>query len=54
MFFVRGYDFVMLCNVNNLGPFLVVDSGNVYVFPGLDFRVLFCGLPVRAYCPLFV
>jgi hypothetical protein len=29
----------MLYDVKNLGPFLVVDSGNVYVFPGLGFHV---------------
>jgi hypothetical protein len=46
--FVRGYIYVMLYDVINLGPFCVVDSSVVYVFSGLGFRVLFCVLPVCA------
>jgi hypothetical protein len=37
--FVRGYSCVILYDVNNLGPFCVVDSSVVYVFSGLGFRV---------------
>jgi hypothetical protein len=45
---VRGNNCVMFYDVNNLGPFCVVDSSIVCVFSGLSFRVLFCGLPVCA------
>jgi hypothetical protein len=36
---VHGYNCVILYDVNNLGPFCVVDSSVVYVFSGLGFLV---------------
>jgi hypothetical protein len=45
MFYRSWLWFCNAVRCQNLGPFLVVDSGNVYVFPGLGFCVLFLWSP---------
>jgi hypothetical protein len=45
MFYCLWLQFRNVVRCQNFGPFLVVDSGYVYVFPGLGFRVLFLWSP---------